>query len=285
MTEGVGYALAAMICYGLADFVYKRAAAAGVQARHFIMVQAWCFAPTVTLYGVYSQTLSFEAPALWGAAAGLLGFTAFYNFARSLEGGSVSVNAPIFRLNFTVTAALAVLWLGEPLTAYKLAGLALALLAVWLLLGGTAAGASLPDCVSGSSLMRVLTATVSLGIANLLYKFGLRDGATPATLLVAQAGVFVSLATGFAGFVDRKIQPPRSVWPHAAVAAVLLVLAFIFLLESLARGEASVLVPIAQMGFVVTAVLGFVFLRESITTRRAAGLAVALGALACLARS
>jgi drug/metabolite transporter (DMT)-like permease len=277
--------MSAMICYGLADFVYKRAAAAGVQAHHFIMAQAWCFAPTVTLYGVYSQTLSFEAPALWGAAAGLLGFTAFYNFARSLEGGSVSVNAPVFRLNFTVTAALAVLLLGEPLTVYKLAGLALALLAVWMLLGGTDHGATAAHRASRSSLVRVLIATLSLGIANLLYKFGLRDGATPATLLVAQAGVFVSLATGFAGFVDRRIEPSRSVWPHAAIAAVLLVLAFIFLLESLARGEASVLVPIAQMGFVVTAMLGFMFLRESITTRRAAGLAIALGALACLARS
>jgi uncharacterized membrane protein len=52
--------------------------------------------------------------------------------------------------------------------------------------------------------------------------------------------------------------------------------------ESLARGEASVVVPIAQMGFVVTALLGFLFLREPFA-RKGAGLVAALAALAGLA--
>jgi multidrug transporter EmrE-like cation transporter len=43
--------------------------------------------------------------------------------------------------------------------------------------------------------------------------------------------------------------------------------------------------PIAQMGFVVTALLGFVFLREPLTARKSAGLVVALLALASLAWS
>jgi len=55
------------------------------------------------------------------------------------------------------------------------------------------------------------------------------------------------------------------------------------LFESLARGEASVLVPISQMGFVVTAVIGVAFLGEPLTARKSAGLAFAVGALACLA--
>ncbi len=43
------------------------------------------------------------------------------------------------------------------------------------------------------------------------------------------------------------------------------------------------LVPIAQMGFVVTAALGILVLREPLTARKAAGLAAALAALAVLA--
>jgi multidrug transporter EmrE-like cation transporter len=42
-------------------------------------------------------------------------------------------------------------------------------------------------------------------------------------------------------------------------------------------------VPIAQMGFVVTALLGFLFLREPFTARKGAGLVAALAALASLA--
>lgn len=51
------------------------------------------------------------------------------------------------------------------------------------------------------------------------------------------------------------------------------------------RGEASVLVPVAQLSFVVTAGLGFVLARETLTLRKGFGLAFAVAALLCLARS
>jgi drug/metabolite transporter (DMT)-like permease len=47
----------------------------------------------------------------------------------------------------------------------------------------------------------------------------------------------------------------------------------------MARADASVVAPVAQMGFVVTALLGFVFLCEPFTGRKLAGLVAALGAL------
>src|SRR3970040_1578139 len=102
MSPGYEYALVAMILLGLVDLVYKRGAAAGVQAHHFLMVQAWCFAPAVTLYGLVTGTLELEAAMLWGMGAGLFVFVALYNFARILKGGSVSIVATVFRLTFTV---------------------------------------------------------------------------------------------------------------------------------------------------------------------------------------
>src|SRR5476649_2184288 len=154
-----------MLCYGVADLIYKRAATAGVKPHHFLMVQAWMFAPSIVLYAAATGTLHVVPAAAWGAVAGLFVFTGFYNFSRSLRDGAVSVNAPIFRLNFTLTVVLAVIVLGEPLSALKVAGLALALLAVWLLLGGAA-----PAGVSRASLARVLAATIAMGIANFCYK-------------------------------------------------------------------------------------------------------------------
>lgn len=66
-------------------------------------------------------------------------------------------------------------------------------------------------------------------------------------------------------------------------AALTLALAFAFMVESMARAQASVVVPIAQMGFVVTALLGFLFLREPFCMRKGAEIAAALAALASLA--
>jgi len=283
MTPGIGYALGAMLFFGLGDLVYKRGAAAGAQAHHFLMVQSWVFAPSVVLYAAWTGSLHFVVGSLWGALAGLFVLVGFYNFAHSLRTGSISINAPVFRLSFVLTAALAVLLLGEPLTRYKVAGLLLALAAAWLLLGAPAPGDAAGRRESRASRARVLVATVSVGAGNFIYTLGLRAGASPGSLIVAQAAVVVTLATVFTAAVDRHIRPSGAALRYAPRAAIVLALAFALMVEGMARAEASVVVPIAQMGFVITAVLGFLFLREPFTLRKGAGLAVALAALASLA--
>jgi len=284
MPHGIWLALGAMVLLGLTDLIYKRGAAAGVRAHHFLMLQGWCFLPAVVLYGLATGTLSPAPYMLWGMGAGLFVFVALYNFARALKSGSVSAIAPIFRLSFTVTTALAVLLLGEPLGAWKLAGLAAALAAVWLLLGGDAPAAP-GSGASRSALARALVAMAAMGVANFLYKMGAAAGGTPATFIAGQALVFMPLATAFAWKVDGGIRPPRDGWRYAGATAALFLVALVMLFESLARGEASVLVPVSQMGFVVTAAVGVLFLREPFTLRKACGLACALAALACLAKN
>ncbi len=283
MNESIACALGALLLYGIADFVYTRAAAAGAQPHQFLMVQTWFFTSLAFLYGFVSGTLAFGLGTLWGAAAGVLVVVGYYNFAWSLRHGSVSTNATIFRLSFAVTVALAVLLLGETLTPAKLAGLALALVAVWLLLAGSDSSAR-ANSESRASLARVLIATVAVGIASFTYKLGLRAGATPVSLVAAQGAVAVTLATAFAARLDGGVRPSRAALSHAPVAAVLLVAAFILLAKGLQAGEASVIVPIAQMGFVITALLGFLLLREPFTPRKGAGLVAAVAALASLTR-
>jgi drug/metabolite transporter (DMT)-like permease len=284
MTPGYEYALAAMMLLGLVDLVYRRGAAAGVEAHRFLMVQAWCFTPAVVLLGLVTGTLAPGRGMLWGMGAGLFVFVALYHFARSLKSGSVSVVAPIFRLSFTVTALLAVLLLGEPLTAYKLAGLALALAAVWLLLGAEA-GTAPAAGAARLALLQAVIAMAAMGVANFFYKMGALTGASPASFITGQAATFLPLATVFAWRADGGLRTTRAAWVHAGTAAALFLVALVLLFESLERGEASVLVPITQMGFVVTAAFGIAFLREPFTLRKAAGLAFALAALACLAYS
>src|SRR5882724_4124866 len=229
MTPGIGYALGAMLFFGLGDLVYKRGAAAGAQAHHFLMVQSWVFAPSVVLYAAWTGSLHFVVGSLWGALAGLFVLVGFYNFAHSLRTGAISINAPVFRLSFVLTAALAVLLHREPLTAQKVAGIAGALAAVWLLLGAPAPENAAGRHESRSSLLRVLVATVSVGAGNFIYTFGLRAGATPASLIVAQAAVVVTLATVFAGAVDGRVRPSAAALRHAPRAALVLALAFAFM--------------------------------------------------------
>ena len=265
MDQSIVYAIVAMVCYGVSDFIYKQAAAAGIRADHFLMAQGWLFCPLVIVYALATHMLVLDPAALWGSLAGVFVFIGFFWFIRSLATGSVSTNASIFRLNFIVTVLLAVIWLDEPLTPSKIAGLALALLATWLLLGVSASADRAPDGAKRRSLVLVALATLAFGTSNFFHTMGLRHGALPETLAVAQAALFMPLATVVVYVVDRKLRPPLVTFKYSAPAAIVLLGATISLLRSVAGGQASVLVPIAQMGFVVAALLGIFILRERVT--------------------
>lgn len=282
MTPGLGFALGAMLLFGLGDLIYKRAAAKGIDARHFAMLQAWVFCPLVTGFALATGTLELHASALWGSLAGLLLLVAVNNFLASLRSGAVSTNAPIFRLNFTVTAALAVVFLGEPLGAAKIAALCCALIAVWLLLAEPSAQGGRPDM---ASLVQVLSATLAMALVNFVHKVGVTQGALPGTLVSTQAWTFCSLATLIALTRDRGYKVPAEAWRYAPPAAIALVIGFVLLVYGLTRGPASVLVPVAQMGFVFTAIAGALLFRETLTMRKRAGLLVALAALGLFAVS
>jgi uncharacterized membrane protein len=93
------------------------------------------------------------------------------------------------------------------------------------------------------------------------------------------------LATAVVYVTHRELRPPPVTFRYSAVTAILLLSATILMLRGVAAGQASVLVPVAQMGFIVAALLGIFILREPFTVRKAIGLALALAALAVLAES
>jgi len=285
MGQPVVYAVVAMVCYGLSDFIYKQAASAGIRADHFLMAQGWFFCPLVILYALATHTLVLDPVALWGSLAGVFIFIGFHYFIRSLITGSVSTNASIFRMNFIVTVILVVILLGEPLTASKIVGLALSLLAAWLLLGAGDNAERTPNEAGRRSLVQVVIATLAFGTSNFFHTVGLRHGAVPETLAVAQAALFMPIATVVVYFTDRTLRAPPVTFGYGAAAAIILLGATIFLLRGVADGQASVLVPIAQMGFIIAALLGIFVLRERVTIRKAVGLVSALAALAVLAKS
>jgi len=237
------------------------------------MGQGWVICPVAVGYAWITRRLHFTPYAGLRGLAGLFLLIGFFNYVGSLRSGSVSVIALVFRLNFIVTAALAIGWLGEPLTGAKLSGFAMALLAGWLLLGGSIQGRVGDSVATSRALTQVIVATLATGVANFCHKLGLAGGATAETPLAAQAIVFSTLMTGVSYARSGTIRLPRGIAMHSAAAATALIAAFLFLLHGTQHGKASTIVPITRMGFGITAVLGVIFFNERPTVRKIAGLA------------
>ncbi len=122
MHATVLFALISMVLVGAGDFVYKRAAVAGAVPSSFLLVQSWFFGATAFVFGLATGTLRFHPALLLGPVAALVIFTGARLFLQSLRGGEATVSTPIFRLNFVITVALAILFI----IIVALAGLGLA---------------------------------------------------------------------------------------------------------------------------------------------------------------
>ncbi len=143
MTPSILLAIGAMVSGAWSDLLYKRAQTLGIDATSFLFLQSTIFFATIWVVELLLGVLWGAPPDAWiyGLPAGLIAYTGLLLFVRSLQVGEASVNVPIFRLSFVITAVIAVLLLGESTRPTKMIGLVLAALAVlslliWLHLNG-----------------------------------------------------------------------------------------------------------------------------------------------------
>ena len=272
-------ALMAMGLMGVSDFVYGRAARRGITPGTMTSSQASFFVPATALWaalqGVYAWTPTIF---LLGAAAGALTFLGLWGFMRSVALGEASVTTPIYRISFAVTSLVAILFLAEPMTPRKGAGFLLAAASIFLLSDFGKRGGGAPPA-RPASILWALAAMTAVGFLNIVYKLGAAAGAAPAMLLHGQGTFFIFIAFGYAWASQGGPRFSRAGWAHALVTGSCLLGGLMALVAALREGEASVVTPISQLSFVVSALLATVWMRERLTPRKTVGLALAAAAI------
>jgi uncharacterized membrane protein len=219
-------------------------------------------------------------------SAGVTLYFALLYFAISLSTGDVSVVAPVFRSSFILSATLAIIFLDELITVYKVLAFFLLVIAAFLLLSNLNAQVSqVKQSAQKNRTIRTLAiATVLLGITGFIYKLGAIAGGNSISILTGQAVVFFTLAFISCYHQEKKI---IFVWKYlylGFLAALFLFLGLYLLLEALKYGPASTIVPISQMSFVVTAMAGIFIFKEKILWQKILGLACSVGAIILLAQ-
>ena len=128
--------MGAMIAAAIADLVYRVAQIRGIaNPVTFLFYQSIVFALTVWTIAVFTGQIQEINTLAWvfGLPAGLISYIGLLLFVMSLREGAASINAPIFRLSFVITAAGAVIVLGESVSLSKVIGALLAIVAVLFL--------------------------------------------------------------------------------------------------------------------------------------------------------
>jgi drug/metabolite transporter (DMT)-like permease len=259
----IAYALVSLTCLGVSDFLYRWGHRWGLKGAPFMLLQNLAYIPTAVAMAVFRDELEFSTALGYGFLNGLLAFCAFLLLLYALRLGEAVALVPIVRLNFVVTSLLTIYFVGESLNAAKAFAIGLAVCAI--IAGGTRVAAA---ARRRQGLAMAVGAMLCFGFIGLFYKLGLRAGATPTAMVVAQSLGTFALALPFAMW--RRDRLPRRGVPLwlPLVCGVLLSASYVALSIAFTYGEAVVVAPIAQLSFVLTGVLAVVLLKEHLTSRK-----------------
>ena len=137
LSAHVTAALIAMGVYGVAALFLRLALRTYPSESAIVLVNTflvalglvWALTRGVNVVG----NVGWNVPTLYIVIAGLLISVAIIAFYTALARGPVSVVVPIFAMNFAVAAALGFVVLREPVTAARVAGVALGAVSLYLL--------------------------------------------------------------------------------------------------------------------------------------------------------
>ena len=294
-------AIGAMLCLGMSDLLNKRAMRAGVKRTQFLVVQSIFFTLTTLVLLPLVGGVEFTRELLYAVACGGITFVSYVFVLKALETGEATVAVPIYRMSFGVTVVLAILVLGEDLSARKVMGFAFIVVALVSLTAmsdrvrrgeafhsheGLPVGdrpAPRPSVLLAGLFAAV--AMLTIGTKGFLYKVGVSEGASPTTFALVQSLTFLPVAMLYARHGDGGLRVDRLTWSHAPYNGILTALASVLLLMALIGGDASVAVPISQLCFVVTAVFAVAIFGERMTPLKVLGIVSAVIAVLVLSTS
>ena len=272
-------ALLSMFLVGIADFAYGRAVRKGVTRATMICSQGAIFFPLVTIWTILEGSYEWTPYAFLGAFAGFLIFFGTYAFMKSVQLGEASISTPIYRISFVITAVVAILFLNEAMSLRKGLGFLFAGASIFFLSEFPLNIKTIPK-ERAASIFWALIAMVSLGFLNIVYKVGVTHGVAPTMLLHSQAIFFNVFVYIYAFSTQGGPRFSRAGWAHAAVTATTLLTGLIALLAAFREGEASVVTPIGQLSFVISALLATFLLKERFTKRKVVGILLAIATIA-----
>ena len=272
-------AVTAMLVVGVADFVFGKAARAGIPYATLACSQAVFVTLANGLWAYAAGVYAWSLPFLITAAAAVLFFIAFWSFMRSVSLGEASVSTPIYRINFVAASLMAMLFLNEAMTLRKGAGFLLAGIAIFLLSDFRLFHRS-STRISWRSIFWAIVAMFCMGTMSFLWKIAASWGLPLPMLFHTQAVFFSLISFTFSYVAQGGPRFTKAGWMYGISVGALLMLGMGCFYLALGRADVTVVTPIVQLSFVVSVIMATVWMRERMTARKTIGLVMAAATIA-----
>jgi drug/metabolite transporter (DMT)-like permease len=279
------FALLSLFFAGLLDVVYKRYSRKERSRGTYVfgIGVVWCVLQTAAL-AMGEEGLIVDATSIrYGLFAGLCLTLSNLLLLESLTHINISLGSTVYRLNTIGVVVMAFLFLGEALGGIKLLGVGLGIVAVGLLYRPD------PTAMSEENRGRFLPFFLMAVAASLfragygvITRGGIVHQADPQTMLLLCALSWIVGGAIYARLREGRFRLTKKKVGYALVSGVLVFLVVDFLMLAVKYGEASIVIPIANMSFVMAMILSVVLRFEPFSLRKGVAMVVACLAIATL---
>ncbi len=278
----IAFAVISMTCAAMNDFIFKiysgKKKSIGLYMIVIGIVWTFFFFFRCGAYKTFPALLSREL-VTWGVVSGIFSAAANIMLIEGMSRNDVGICSVIYRLNLAPAALMAFIILSEEITLVKLVGITLAIGATLLFFNPAKTrdvNKKYPDI---PGLWIVVSAAILRAGMGIIYKFALVPSVDTNAFLVMGglvwiiSGVIYHYAKPQGAFDKRML---FTIIPFGLVSGLFICGIVLFTALALKAGQASTVLPVAQMSFIVTAAAGVIFLGESFGKRQAIGLAMGI---------
>ncbi|MDO9559368.1 MAG: EamA family transporter [Syntrophales bacterium] len=284
MSQAIAFALLSLLFAGINDVVFKRYASKDRSRGMYVfgIGLTWTLFQAVIFH---ARAIPFEweiATLYYGLAAGALLTASNILLLEGLARIPVSLGSTIYRLNTIGVVVLSFFLLDEPFGEMKSIGILCGIAAVLFLYkrddGKSHASNFLP------AFCAVIIASLFRAAYGVVSKAALLAGASPDGMLLLFSASWIAGGAIYAGFREKRFRITAKKSFYSLLSGVLVCLIVNFLLLAVKYGEATVVIPIANMSFVVAMLIALFMKMEVLTFRKSCAVVLAAISILLLSR-
>ncbi len=282
LSLGVQFALLSMLFAGINDVIFKKYAVKDRSRGMYILGVGFTWAILQILYASFSDiSFSFDILTIkYGLLAGVILAVANIFLIQGLTHIDVSLGSTVYRLNTIGVVILSFVFLSETIELVKLTGIALGIVSVLLLYRGSNSNNTNQSTrlffwlVVFASLLRAAYGVVS--------KAALLESADKNTIILLASICWIICGAFYAKYVEKRFIVTTKKVIYSGVSGVLVFCIVNFLILGLNVGEASVVVPIANMSFIIALLISVLIGTEKMDLKKIVATTFAAGSILLL---
>ena len=282
LNQGVNFALLSMLFAGINDVIFKKYAVKKRSRGMYVLGVGLTWAVLQILYSSFSRiSFNFDIITIqYGLLAGVILAAANISLIEGLTHIDVSLGSTVYRLNTIGVVVLSFVFLSEGLEFVKLTGITFGIIAVLLLYKSN--NRKPASHTTKIFFWLVVFASLLRAAYGVVSKVGLVESADKNAIILLAAICWIFGGAFYAKYVEKRFIVNKKKILYSVASGVLVFCIVNFLILGLQIAQASIVVPIANMSFIIALLISVLMGTEKMDLKKITATAFAAGSIILL---